>query len=289
MNYIYEPLGQLLYYIYSNFAFHSYGVALIIFTIIIKLILLPLTIKQFSSTQKMQELQPQIQEIQKRYKDDKTKLNAEMIKLYQEKGFNPAGGCLPTLVQMPILFGLFFVISRPITSILHMGENIPELAKALDIPVNAGYVEIKVLNSITNNIATSVLHNDGLVSKLMDLKGSLNFMGINLGHIPSYHTSDLFGSNWHIYLPLLVVPVLAALFTYLSTKMMTTPNMLQNDDNNPMKKSMMYMAPLITLVMGFQFPAGLGLYWIVGSVFQIIQTKFVNKFIFNKKKEVLVN
>ena len=85
-------LGRLLYIIYKTIAFQNYGVSLILFTIIVKLALLPLSIKQIKSSQKMQEIQPEIDRIQKRYKNDREKLNQELMKLYQEKGVNPASG-----------------------------------------------------------------------------------------------------------------------------------------------------------------------------------------------------
>jgi hypothetical protein len=88
-----RPLGEFLLFIYNTLAFHNYGLAILTFTLVVKLVLLPLTVKQYRSSAKMQELQPLIQEIQKRYKNDKEKLNQEMIKVYQENNYNPAGGC----------------------------------------------------------------------------------------------------------------------------------------------------------------------------------------------------
>ena len=108
LNAIARLLGSLLNIIYKTIAFKNYGVSLILFTIIVKLALLPLTIKQIKSSQKMQEIQPEIDRIQKRYKNDKEKLNQELMKIYQEKGVNPAGGCLPILVQFPIIW-LFII------------------------------------------------------------------------------------------------------------------------------------------------------------------------------------
>ena len=106
LDYIAVPLGQFLNFIYNTLAFHSYGLAIIIFTLVIKIVLLPLSINQYRSMARMQEVQPEIQEIQKRYKNDKEKLNQELMRVYQEKKVNPAGGCAPLLIQMPILISL---------------------------------------------------------------------------------------------------------------------------------------------------------------------------------------
>ncbi len=116
--------GKLLFLIYNTAGFHSYALSLLLFTIVVKLALLPLSIKQIRSSQKMQEIQPELTKIQERYKNDKEKLNEEMQKLYKEKKYNPASGCLPLVVQMPILFALFYVIRMPMTYML----DVPKLA-----------------------------------------------------------------------------------------------------------------------------------------------------------------
>jgi len=118
-----QLLGKLLYLIYNTITFHNYGLALIVFTIVIKLALLPLNIKQYRSTAKLQEVQPKLQEIQKRYKNDKQKLQEETMKIYTEHGVNPAGGCLPMLVQMPIIFALFYVVRRPMYYVLGISKE----------------------------------------------------------------------------------------------------------------------------------------------------------------------
>ncbi|MDD4297835.1 MAG: membrane protein insertase YidC, partial [Ruminiclostridium sp.] len=100
-DFIAKLLGPVLHFIYETIAFHNYGLSLIFFTVLIKAALLPLTIKQLKSTAKMQEIQPEVTKLQQRYKNDKEKLNQETMKLYQDKGVNPMGGCLPMLVQLP--------------------------------------------------------------------------------------------------------------------------------------------------------------------------------------------
>lgn len=107
--------GKFLYLIYNTVGFENYALSLLIFTVAVKLLLMPLSIKQIKGSQKMQEIQPEVQKLQERYKNDKQKLNEETMKLYQEKGYNPASGCLPILLQMPVLFALFFVIRMPMS------------------------------------------------------------------------------------------------------------------------------------------------------------------------------
>ena len=128
MDFILGPIaivfGKILFFIYNSVGFHSYALSLLLFTIVVKLLLLPLSIKQIKSSQRMQEIQPELARIQERYKNDKEKLNEETMKLYQEKKYNPASGCLPLIVQMPILFALFYVIRMPMTYML----DVPKFA-----------------------------------------------------------------------------------------------------------------------------------------------------------------
>lgn len=113
MNLIGNLLGHILRIIFENV--HQYGLSIIIFTIIVKVILLPLTIKQTKSTKAMQDIQPRIKEIQEKYKNKPEKQNEEIVKLYSEAKINPLAGCLPLLIQMPILIGLFSVLKNPVS------------------------------------------------------------------------------------------------------------------------------------------------------------------------------
>lgn len=111
MTILYELFGSMLYYIYSFVG--DYGIAIILFSLIAKLILLPINIKQTKSMQATNKIQPEIQKIQKKYKDNPEKLNEETMKLYREYNINPVGGCLPLLIQFPIIIGLYRVLQQP--------------------------------------------------------------------------------------------------------------------------------------------------------------------------------
>ena len=111
MNIISSLLGHVLNFIFG--LVHNYGLSIVLFTVFVKLCLLPLTIKQTKSTKAMQDIQPKLQEIQAKYKDKPEKQQQEIMKLYQEAKINPLAGCLPLLIQMPILFGLFAVLREP--------------------------------------------------------------------------------------------------------------------------------------------------------------------------------
>lgn len=271
-----KALGQLLNFIYETLAFHNYGFAIIIFTVIIRLCILPLTLKQYKSSTAMQALQPQLQEIQKKYKNDKQKLQIETMNFYKENKVNPAGGCLPLLIQMPILISLWQVIAKPLTYMKNwdsarINARLEELKKLKDFKILASYHELSI-----------VIHD-----KILDM----HFLGLNLGMIPKYTGEFLFNSPDRMqYWGLLLLPILATGTTFLSSKlmMMGTKNLPQNSNSQMagMQNTMMYIAPLMTLIFSFQFPAGLCLYWITGYVIQIFQQLYINKTIY-KKREVV--
>lgn len=299
LDFIAYPLGQFLYFIYNSLAFHNYGLAIIIFTVIMKLVLLPLTLKQYRSSAKMQEIQPLIQDVQKRYKNDKEKMNQELMKIYQENNINPAGGCLPLLLQLPILFSLYWVIVQPLKFMLRIPvEKIYGKFDEAKVLIENGLVqifnvgqafgaEIKIVNQFDSEKAGAILSPD-MIEKIKDIGRGFRFLGINLSKTAVYDPKLLFGPEWTTYLPLLLFPIIGVVTTYLSSKLsmpQTQTKQGGQQADGGMANSMMYVGPLITLMFSFQLPAGVVLYWIAGYVFQIFQQLYINKHVV-KKKEV---
>lgn len=290
-DFIAYPIGALLRIIYNTIAFKNYGLSIILLTVIIKVIVLPLTIKQTRSMAKISEIQPQLQKLQEKYKSDPQKLNQEMAKLYQENKVNPAGGCLPLIIQMPILFSLYYVISQPLKymfrisaeTISHVFSMIPaEAVKATAMH------DLSIITYFSENV-DKLSNLGGSISEHMLL--NMNFLGIDLGGIPSLDFSRLFGSSpdmqaWY----LLMVPLLAVVSTYISMKysMKQTPQQNNNPSANAMQKSMGLVSPIMTGFISFSVPAGLGLYWIISNLFQLAQQLFMNKFIIKTPNKVEV-
>lgn len=295
LDFIAYPLGTFLHFIFNTLSFHNYGLAIIIFTIIIRLVLLPLNIKQYRSTAKMQEIQPLIQEIQKRYKNDKEKLNQEMMKVYQENQVNPAGGCLPLLVQMPILIALYWVISSPLKFMLNLNTDIiKQLAlfveKAQNIKLNMANPDLNIISYFSkfpeklSNFSNILKPNELVSLKTLNLEFLPH---MNLGVTPSWHPDKLFGPDSLQYWLLLLIPLLAGATTFIQSKLMTPQTASQNNPTaSSMQNSMLVVMPIMTLLFAFSFPAGLGLYWIAGNVIQIFIQLYMNKYIIGKKKEV---
>ena len=287
------PLGTVLKFIYDNIAFQNYGIAIILFTVGIKSLMLPLTIKQTQSTSKMGELQPQMQAIQKKYKDDKEKQSVGLTKLYQENKVSPAGGCLPLLIQLPVMFSLYYAISQPLKymagksaeEIGQLYEMIPQGAEKL-----ANMKDISIITYFSGHAEQlkSISH----LLKPEDLL-NMNFLGINLGAIPSWNPIDYInsGAGIHTFL-LLLIPVLSALTSYIYAKysMKNASESAPKTDENQMpqmqafmQKNMALLSPVMSGVIAFTVPSGLGLYWIVGNVYQIAQQMFINRFVLKKR------
>lgn len=306
---IVQPMGFIIEFIYNFIP--NYGVALILFTILIKLLILPLNLKSQRSMVKQQKLMPQIQELQRKYANDKEKLNKEMMELYQANGANPATGCLPLLLQFPIIIGLFQVIQKPLSYMLRVNFNAPEninkvielqqiVANNPDLSAMApgGFLE-STMEGLANNfqIAMSNFAANPAVQGFSDWVINFNFLGLDLSRYPSevwgplnsLLTGQVSPQLWTT-LPLLLIPVLSGLTSWLLSKMSgsNSPQTSAAADGTntaaSMNKSMMLMMPIMSILFTFSLPAGVGLYWIVSNVAQMIQQYFTVAY-FKKKEE----
>ena len=281
------PLGYILGWI--NGFVNNYGVAIILFTILVKLILLPLGLKQQKSMTKMQRIQPKLKEIQDKYQYDQNKASQETMKLYKEYGVNPAGGCLPLLIQFPILIGLYNVISYPLTYMLHFSEKkVEALKKTYDLTQAAASRTAEVI------IATK--------EKLLNF----DFFGLDLSEIPMENIKAfLAGEAGVATLLILIIPVVSTVTTYLSSKITTYMNNTKKEEKaeekvhqrvlspdqkttpgsgnaESMTKTMTLMMPIMTLWITVTVPSTLGLYWTISNILSLGQTILLNGY-YNKK------
>ncbi len=234
---IYKPLYNLLVFTYDIIPIHDFGIAIIIVTLLIKFLLVPLSKKQIESQKRMQELQPRIKEIQEKYKKDKEKQSRALMEFYKTNKTNPFSGCLPTIFQLIFLIAIYRVLF-----------NISQGGLIVD-----------------GNSLYSFVENPGQINQfflgIVDLSKSLDLSHLGIKNIP------------HI-----ILVILAALSQYFQTKMMmanmpkTSNNKANNQDfSQIMTQQMLYMGPLLTLFIGIKFPAGLALYWLISTIFAIIQ------------------
>ncbi|MFI3226813.1 MAG: membrane protein insertase YidC [Clostridia bacterium] len=257
------PFGWVLEQIY-NFV-GSYGVAIILFTIFTKLIMLPLMLKSKKSMRQVQKLQPKINAIQAKYKNNKQKQQEEMAKLYQEEKVNPAGSCLPTLITLPIMLGLYYVIQQPLTYLMGIPEDtVMQIAAALNIEVTSLRLsEITIASEAFNNFAAV----SSITPDLIPI--DFNFICFNLAKTPSITEPSI----------LLLIPILSGITSFLT---MQVSQKLQGTDNSNQPqsmKTMLYMMPFMSAYFGFILPAGVGIYWITGNVLSMAQEFFMTKYL----------
>lgn len=287
--YICVPFAWLvrLFYNLTN----SYGVALILFTLVIKLIMLPLQMKSKKSMMRMSRVSGQMQELQKRYAKNQAKLQEEMQKLYEEEGVNPMSGCLWSLIPFPILIALYSIIRQPITHFMMLSKDVLQtvVQSAADAGVNL--TNIVMMDKATG---TPVLK-DGLYQlasygqinlvKAVQEMGlstpdgwfdmNYNFLGLDLTATPWEYVKN-FTFTWAM-IGVILIPILAGLSQFVFSKLTMKTQPQADAAGGASMKSMMYMMPLMSVYIAFIMPAALGVYWIAQSVFSLIQEAILNK------------
>ena len=287
--YICIPFAALvkLFYNLTN----SYGLAIILFTIVIKLIMLPFQIKSKKSMIRMNRMSGKMQEIQKKYANNQAKMNEEMQKLYEEEGVSPMSGCLWSFIPLPILIALYSIIRQPITHFMMISK---ETALGLLDKAAAAGVDISSLTMSTKNgLEFSSYGQIGLVKAITSqcpevaqgvdgwMHLNYNFLGMDLTVTPWEAVKNFTFSA--AIIGLILIPILAGGFQLLMS-IYTMKNQPSQGANGASMKGMMYMMPLMSVYIGFIMPAALGVYWIAQSVFSLIQEVIMTKF-FNKKIE----
>ena len=269
------PFGWLMYGLYHLVS--SYGLALVLFTLIVKALLFPLGLKQQKSSVKMQIIQPKMQEIQAKYKNNQAKMNEELQALYAKENYNPMSGCGTLLIQFPVIFGLLDVVYKPLTHLLRFSKEtiaaLTEVASGLGVAVVGYAPQINIYQSVMQNPAAYSSVGADVIEKIQSL--NMNFLGLNLAGTPNLPWQG--GWNW-----LVLVPILSGVTALLSSviSMRNSPYMGQAGAS---MKMMMYLMPLMSLWFTFLVPVGVGIYWTLSNVFGCIQALILNK-IYNPKE-----
>ena len=287
--YICVPFAWLvrLFYNLTN----SYGVALILFTLVIKLIMLPFQMKSKKSMMRMSRVSGQMQELQKRYAKNQAKLQEEMQKLYEEEGVNPMSGCLWSLIPFPILIALYSIIRQPITHFMMLSKDVLQtvVQSAADAGVNLtnivmmdkatgapalkdGLYQIAAYGQI--NLVKAV-QEMGLSTPEGWFDMNYNFLGLDLTATPWEYVKS-FTFTWAV-IGVILIPILAGLSQFVFSKLTMKTQPQADAAGGASMKSMMYMMPLMSVYIAFIMPAALGVYWIAQSVFSLIQEAILNK------------
>ena len=291
MDFIRVPFGYLLSWLYQLTT--NYGVALIIFAIILKLILLPATAKSKKSTMKLSRLQPRLQALQKKYANDQQKLNEATQALYREEGVGMGAGCLWSLLPLFLLIPLYEVVRQPITYLLHEKEvaaKIVEIIKTADAAAfgKNNYYDQLIAAQLMPKYAEQL---KGIVANPNSLQGlQFGFLGIDLGKIPTFNVFAWEVWNWAtiggFLLPLLSAggQVLSMLISQRMNNSLVTnekgiedKETAKNSQANQNNKVMMYMFPLMSLWIGFTVPGALSLYWFVQGLVSTVMDVYLTK------------
>lgn len=278
MDIIRVPFGYVLEFLYSFT--NNYGLALLLFSLIIKLILLPASAKSKKTTMKTSRLQPQLKQLEIACGDDKQKYQMEVQKLYKEEGVSMFGGCLWSLLPLLLLIPMFTVIREPLTYLLHFDAEALEAAK--NAVATAKDVEASTLGYYWQyEAATKYYLEAGLQNAL-----NFEFLGIDLGQTPSWQVWTLAG--WS-QIGAAIVPLISGALNYLQSKLsMKFNSSVVTDANGEIdqdaveksqqsNKMMFIMMPLLSVVFGFMYPVGLSVYWFGQGVFGIVQDFFLTK------------
>lgn len=307
--FITKPLGFIIQLIYN--LVQNYGLAIILFTAVIKLILLPLQIKSQKSMKKQQMIQPIIAQLQQKYANDKEKLQTEMMKVYKENNVSMAGGCLPTLIQFPILIGLYQVIQKPLSYLINLDFSAPDVIEKIHSVVQR-MVEVGAKSSVGNladMAAGELAKNIQKVNQIPFLTWTrylseefgefsewvlnFNFLGLDLSKKPSSGFATLLSGNFDNLstILLLLVPAVAIFATWFSLRQTQKQSGQAppkdsngNEMANSMTKSMTLVMPIMTGVFTFTLPAAMGIYWIASSAMQIVTQYILNAY-FNKRED----
>lgn len=275
------PFGYVLEFFYGFF--HNYGIALILFSLAVKVILLPLSMKQKKSMMKTSRLQPKVKQIELACGDDKQKYQQEVNQLYKDEGVSMMGGCLWSLLPLLILFPLYNVIREPLQYLLHLTDSQVESVKAAFAA--AKDIDVKKVDAYWQYTAAADMatYGKGIVENVKSI--NFNFLGINLGEQPSYKFWKL--RSWS-EIGGLLIPIVSGGLNYLSMfiSQKTNDTVITDDKGNrddasataaQTGKAMTFMMPLVSVVFGYIMPLGLSIYWIAQSVLGIAQDYFLTK------------
>ena len=309
MGFISELFGYILNWLYG--LVNNYGVAIIIFSILLRVILIPITIKQQKSMKKSAMLQEKMAEIQKKYKNNPEKLNQETIELYQREKMSPFSGCLTSILQLVIILSVFWLVSQPLTYMKRIDPQIIETytneMKESEFNPNNSYVQISVLDyaetkyqEIEEQLKQEDVENrEGLEAKKNDynqLRLNMEFLGIDLSKVPTQSLND-----WRVY----IIPGLYVITSFISIRLTTaTQNkkkkkkeeiVMENgevkeepdpmDQMQAMNKSMTYMMPIMSVMIAVIAPLGLALYWLMSNILMIIERLVINKIMESKEEK----
>ena len=274
--------GYLLNYIYSFV--NNYGIAIIIFSILLKIVMLPMSIKQQKTLKKSAKMQVKVKEIQEKYSNDSVRQSQELMDLYKREHMSPFSGCLGTIIQFIIIISMFYLVSSPLTYMRHVEPAIIDQYEAELKEQNGGNLRYKEI---------AIIKAKGSEDERISL--NMNFLGLDLSNVPTQETGD-----WKNF----IIPVLYVITSIVSMRIATNMNKKENKEKEPivieseekteekalekkeenketeateeMQKQMNLMMPFMTVSIALIAPLGLALYWLVNNLMIILERVVIN-------------
>ena len=277
MSIITVPFSWLLLKLYEPV--QNFGLAIILFALVVRLIMLPFQLKSKRSMMRMTSLTPIVKELEKKHGGNKQKYQQEVAKLYQEEKINPMSGCLWTLIPFPILIALYSVVRQPLTHVMGLTAEqvtkVSEMIASYGVAISDGaYSELSIARHISEHYSELVAE----VPQLLNL--NFEFLGMNLCDFPQLNFfskvdwSD--SASWGPALGLFLIPFVSAFLSWLTMKITSAAQNTAPEQAN-MMRSMNIIMPLMSVYICFVMPAAMGVYWIAGSVLAILQELVLNR------------
>lgn len=266
--------GYVLNFLYQ--IVNNYGLAIILFSVILKLIMLPISIKQQKTMKKSAKIQEKMKVIQDKYKNNPEKLNQETIELYKTEKMSPFSGCLSAIAQIIILFAVFYLVRSPLT---YMKKVEPTL-----IEQYTNEIKQEEGNKNTAYPEIAIIKEKGIEDERVRI--NMNFLGLDLSRVPTESLSD-----WRVY----IIPGLYVLTSFISMRMTTSMQTKKKEENETAEaneldavaqanKSMSYIMPIMSVSIAIIAPLGLALYWLVSNLLMILERVILNKFLKDKEE-----
>lgn len=275
LNLILSPFALLLGWFYSITG--NYGLAIVLFCVIFKLLLFPISIKGRKAMLDMSRLSEKQKELQQKYGRDRTRYSQELNDLYTRENVKPSGGCLWSFIPLPLLFALYGIVSQPFTHLMKLNkEQVLSLTNFILGEGTKGASQLSMAQTVYQNFDSVRASLPEIASKIESAGGPINFdfFGLNLSSTPNiffFKQPDAF--QWAT-IGLIMIPIVSAIFSLLSMKVNTHINQKVlgvGGQNDAMNRQMMIMQPILSLWIGFTLPAALGFYWITNSVLAVVQ------------------
>ncbi len=303
--------GYVLNFIYD--IVKNYGIAIILFSILVKILMIPISIKQQKTLKKSTKMQEKMKEIQFKYKNNPEQLNKATMELYKTENMSPFSGCFSAIVQIILLFSVFYLVRSPLTYMKKVDNAVIEKYKNIihenDLSANSAYPEIEVIRELDNiknlknneNESGNEENTEEKSNNVSDINDeeldslyiNMDFLGLNLAQVPTK------SSDWRAY----IIPVLYVVISIISLKI-TNPTKTKKkiteenidekslakpeDDFDPMaqmNKNMNMMFPIMYLMVALIAPLGLALYWLMNSLLMIVEKLALNKFLKDEEEE----